>query len=291
MDRREALHIIAAEALQGQLAFPSHVQVALRVREVLDNPDCHIDEYSILVETEPVLSARVVAIANAARNASAKTLTDVRSAVVRIGMGTMRALAVAEVARHFANMPARPQDRVISMKLWSHSVHVAALAHVLAGKVTRQNPDTALFAGIVHELGALYLIYRARDFPCLLESRLRKAPSDALQGQSKKDSDMEESEHGVSRAIMQALAIPNAVVQVIEELWKGCMTLPPVTLGDTLLLADELAPIQSPLQRRLAGASPRNAIDVDTIIGAETLNQILERSAADVSSLAMALNS
>ena len=291
MDRREALHIIADQALQGQLTFPSHVKVALRVREILENPDCHIDEYSILVETEPVLSARVVAMANVARNASASIIRNARAAVMRIGAGTMRALAIAEVARHFANMPARPQDRVVSMKLWSHCVHVAALAHVLARKVTLQDPDTALFAGIVHELGGLYLIYRAKDYPCLMEGRLPKAPTDALQGQNKRDTAMEDGELGVSRAIMQALAIPDAVVEVIEDLWKDCMTLPPTTLGDTLLLADELAPIQSPLGRRLAGAAPHIPIDVEPLIGEETLNQILKRSATDISSVAMALNS
>jgi HD-like signal output (HDOD) protein len=292
MDRREALHIIAGEASEGKLTFPTHLQVALRVREVLDDPDCHTDEYAVLVETDPVLSARVVAMANAASNASGKFITDARSAIARIGVGTMRALAVAEVARHMANSPARPQDRLLATKVWSHSVHVAALAQILAGRVTRQNPDTALFAGIVHELGGLYLLCRAKDYPCLLESPVPKPASDGLQGQSKSNSVMDdEGEQAVARAIMQALAIPEQVIAVIDDLWKGCMTMPPSTLGDTLLLADELAPVPSPLHRSSTVADSRDAIDVDIVIGAETLSEILQRSAADVSALAMALNS
>jgi hypothetical protein len=38
--------------------------------------------------------------------------------------------------------------------------------------VTRQDPETALFAGLIHEVGALYLISRANDYPVLLANEL-----------------------------------------------------------------------------------------------------------------------
>ena len=44
-----------------------------------------------------------------------------------------------------------------------------ALAWSLARHVTGVNPDTALFAGIIHEVGGFYLLSRADEFPGLLD--------------------------------------------------------------------------------------------------------------------------
>jgi HD-like signal output (HDOD) protein len=293
MEKREALQIISTEAAQGKLTFPAHAQVALRVREVLDDPDCHTEEIARLVNADPMLSARVVAMGNAsAINPSGKSITDTRSAIARIGLAAMRALVVAEIAKKLANMPARSEDRALSAQLWTHSVHVAALAHVLARRVTKQSPDTAMFAGIVHELGGLYILFRAQDFPCLLDREPLPQASGTESDEGEDEGPCEdEGEGAVGRAIMKALAIPEPVTRVIEDLWKGYLTLPPSTLGDTLLLADELAAVQSPLRQRLIGATSSNAVNIDMAIGEEMLSEIMQESATQVTSLIEGLNS
>ncbi|MFN0316277.1 MAG: HDOD domain-containing protein [Burkholderiales bacterium] len=291
MDKRQALQTIATEAAGGKLVFPSQVKVALRVREVLDDPDCHVDAVARLVKADPVLSARVVAMANSAINPQGKAITDVRSAITRIGLVTMRTLAAAEVARQMAGMSARPQDRVLATQLWTHTVHMAALAHVLAKRVTKQNAETAMFAGIVHELGGLYLLSRAQDFPCLLESE----PVEQASGAEQDDGDAEgpnegEGEGDVGRAVLRALSVPQPVLTAIEDLWKGYLAMPPTTLGDTLLLADELAPVQSPLRQRLNSERSGKVGEIDMVIGQDMLSDILQESAQDVASLVRALN-
>ena len=64
MDRIEALKTIAAQAASGDLVFPTGVDVALKIQRTLDDPDCHIDAAARLVLGEPLLAARVVALAN-----------------------------------------------------------------------------------------------------------------------------------------------------------------------------------------------------------------------------------
>lgn len=291
MDKREALRTIAAEAARVIPTFPSHVQVALRVSEVSADLDCDIDAVARLVKGEPLLSARVVAMANSAAltNTSGKRITDPRSAITRIGVGAMRTLAVAEVARYLANVTARPEDRVLAAQLLTHSMHVGVLAHVLSKRVTQQNAETAMFAGIVHELGGLYLIFRAKDFPCLLESHPREEASGAEQdnGDAQGPSE-EEGEGDIGRAMMKALSVPEPVMIAIEDLWEGYLAMPPDTLGDTLLLANELAPVQSPLQQRFNTERPKPG-NIDMVIGEDMLSEILQESAVDVASLIKAL--
>ena len=59
----------------------------------------------------------------------------------------------------------------LTRKLWEHSLHSAAAAYVLAKRMTRINPDEAKLAGVVHDLGAFYMLYRALQYP-----ELRKRP-------------------------------------------------------------------------------------------------------------------
>lgn len=276
MDRIEALKIITTEAARGDLTFPTGLDVTLKIQRALDDPDCHIDVAARLVIGEPLLAARVVAIANSvAYNRSGQKITDVRNAVSRIGLRTLRTLATALATRQMAGTPSDPAVRSIAARLWEHTAHVAALAHVIARHVTHQDPETALFAGLVHEVGGFYLISRAKDFPGLLEGD----PGDWA----------EHAEAEIGRAILTRLAVPDSVMQAIEAQWEGYLALPPVSLGDTLLLANELAPVTSPLYEvsgiRNAGSAPI----IDSVIDEQTLSSILTESAAEVESLTAAL--
>jgi len=275
MERYQILCKIAAELERGEVSFPTHAQVALKLQRALGDPDCHVDEATRLIKAEPLLAAKVVAVANStAFNASSRAITDVRTAVLRLGFRYLRSLASAVVTRQLA-VTSSASDRAMAAQLWEHTAHVAALAHVIARKVTHLDPETAMFAGIVHEVGAFYLLSRAGEYPGLLDEDFSAWT--------------ETGEADVGRAVLQALSVPPAVVDAIEVCWQGFLALPPVTLGDTLLLADELAPVESPL-RDLDG-TPRQgmAASIDMLIGEETLSEIMRESANDVRSLTAAL--
>ncbi len=279
MDRREALRIIAAEAGRGELNFPTSVEVALGVQRALDDPDCHLEAAARLVRSEPLLSARVVALANSvAFNRSGRPITDVRIAVSRLGFRMIRALAAAVVARQMAGVSSDPAHRLLAERLWQHTAHVAAPSHVLARKVTRLDPETAMFAGIVHEVGGFYLLSRLRDFPCLFGGRA---------GVAIEDGEEPAGEAEIGRAVLRVLSVPGVVVAAIEALWAGAPALPPASLGDTLLLADWLSPVKSPLQAAADRAAAPEAIDL--VIGREALAGILEDSAEEVDSMIVAL--
>jgi HD-like signal output (HDOD) protein len=275
MERYKIFKRIGGEVDRGEMTFPTSAMVALKLRSALDDPDCHVDDATRLIRAEPLLSAKVVALANSsAFNASGRAITDVRTAVSRLGFRSLHSLATGVVARQLADTPSAG-NQSLATRLWEHTAHVAALAHVIARRVTHLDPETAMFAAMVHEVGGFYLISRLKDYPRLLDEDLLAW------------TDTGEAEIG--RAVLKVLAVPQPVVDAIEVCWQGFLAMPPTTLGDTLLLADELAPVESPL-RRMAGV-PREgmAASIDMLIGQETLRKIVSESAADVSSLTTAL--
>ncbi len=276
VDVRSALDSIANAAASGDVVFSTHAEVAVRVQRMLDDPDCAVDRLAKLISTEPLLYAKVISVANAiAYNPGGNSVSDVKSAITRLGFTTLRGLAASVIVRQLTAQSKSAEQRALAATLWEHTANVAALARVIARRITRQNPDTAFFAGIVHEVGSFYLIARANAYPGLLAADLEPWHEE---GQAK-----------VGRAVLNALELPVAVLDAIEVMWSGYLALPAASLGDTLLLADELSPIESPIDT-LAGMS-RKGMDVELEMQFDdaTLSRIMVESAAEVASLSAAL--
>lgn len=276
MDRLEAFRSIAAQATAGDLVFPTNVNASLKIQQALNDPDCHLDEAGKLVMGEPLLSARTVAMANSvAYNRSGNEITNVRTAVARLGFRTLHSLVAAVVVRQIGSKLADPVLRAKVSQLWEHTAHVAALAHVIARRVTHLDPETALFAGIVHEVGGFYLLSRAEEYPGLLEGE--------------PEAWVEYGEKIIGRAVLKKLGVPQPVMDAAESLWYGYRAIPPETLGDTLVLANDLSPVPSPLHQPPGATTPASATTIDFVVGEGTLQSILEESDEEVRTLTAAL--
>jgi len=267
VNKLEAFGYIAAQAVRGEITFPTSVNAVLRLQQALDNPDCHIDEAIRLVLAEPQLAARTVAMANTAAfgGSASMPVTNVRTAVTRIGYRRLQALVASLVVRQFGNRIKDPQLRAKAEQLWEHTTHMAAIAYSLARRVTGVNPDTALFAGIVHEVGAFYLLARADEFPGLLDD-------DA-------DNWGALCEDVVSAEVMKKLSIPPAVSDAIADMRGGWLNMPPGTLLDTLLMANQYAPVPSPLDSRREPLPPHDENAIDFVFDEVTLAEILSEAA------------
>ena len=277
MNRLETFGLIAAQAERGEIIFPTSVNAALRLQLALDDPECHIENAIKLVLGEPQLAARTVALANPAafnRNGEA-TVTNVRAAVMRIGYRSLQMLVASLVVRQFGSRIVNPLVRAKAEQLWQHTAHVAALAKVFALRFTLVNPDTALFAAIVHEVGGFYLLSRADEFPGLLDAD----PENWIQL----------CEEVVSREVMRKLAIPDTVMDAIQNLRSSLMGIPPTSLLDTLLLANQFAPVQSPLAQQAAAMPAHEETALDFVLDRATLDSVLHEAADEFQRLSAAL--
>lgn len=269
---------IAAEAEHGKPVFPTHVEIGLRIKRALDDPNCSINSVATLIQAEPLLSARAVAMANSVvYNRSGREVTDVRQAVSRLGFRTLRTLTMALVVKQISCQPTDPALQTKAQQLWKHTAHVAALCQVIARRVTFQDPDTAMFVGILHEVSGFYLLARAKEYPELVGENL-----DSWQGSG---------EALVGASLLKVLEVPEMVSAAIIEYWQGYLAIPPASLGDTLLLAESLAPVASSLywspEEDMAVQAGKPLLDFQ--LDEETLGDILSESAEDVQSLIGAL--
>ncbi len=161
---------LAAELSGGKVDLPSFPDIVPRVRQALADDSATPEKIVRVVSSEPALAAKLLQIANsAALNFSGKAVTDLRTAVARLGFNMVRTAAIA-----FAMSQLKKADALQGLEkpldaLWRRSAAVAAMSHVLARRFSRVNPDTALLAGLLHGIGELYILTRAKRHPQLFD--------------------------------------------------------------------------------------------------------------------------
>jgi HD-like signal output (HDOD) protein len=162
---------LAAELSGGNLDLPSFPEIAIRVRRVLSDPNSSVDQVVRVVGSEPALAARLLRISNSASlNRSGRAVTDLRTAINRIGYNMVRSAAIS-----FSMAQIRKSNKLAGLEhhlndLWQRSTVVAAFAYVLARNCTKVNPDEAMLTGMMHGIGKLYVLTRVIDHPELFAS-------------------------------------------------------------------------------------------------------------------------
>ena len=162
---------LAAELSRGNVDLPSFPEIAIRVRRVLSDPKSSVDQVVRVVGSEPALAGRLLRIANSASlNRSGRPVTDLRTAINRIGYNMVRSASIS-----FSMAQIRKSNKLAGLEhhlndLWERSTAVAAFAYVLAKKCTKVNPDEAMLTGMMHGIGKLYVLTRVIDHPELFAS-------------------------------------------------------------------------------------------------------------------------
>lgn len=162
----EFVRDLARALADGDIRLPSYPQVALRLQQLLADEDTDADQLVRVLGAEPVLAARIVAMAgSAALNPAGRTVADLRTAIVLLGHDALRTTTAA-----YAMAQIRQADEYRSIAsavadLWRESAQRAAMSFVLARHAGAFRPDTAMLAGILAGIGKLYLLARASHYP------------------------------------------------------------------------------------------------------------------------------
>jgi HD-like signal output (HDOD) protein len=168
-DSARLIAALEVELAGEKIDLPSFPDVAMRVRKALTNDQVAVEQVVRVVSAEPALAARLMQLANsAALNPSGKRLTELRTAISRIGFNMARSATIAFAMSQLRRAEAYKGLEVPLTELWQNSAHIAAVSHAIAKRFTSLNPDTALLAGLLHGVGKLYLLARVARYPGLL---------------------------------------------------------------------------------------------------------------------------
>ncbi len=162
---------LAGELNKGELDLPSFPDVALRVRNALEDEDCTVDTIARVVGSEPALAANLIKMSNSAlmRRGDIE-VKDLRTAINRLGRDNVRNASMSLAVQNMLSGDLSSRMKKQLDDLWKHSVRVAAVAYAVTKELTDLNPDEALLAGLLHDIGKLYILTRAEKHPELFEN-------------------------------------------------------------------------------------------------------------------------
>lgn len=146
----ELRELLADPALQAAIArvgtLPPPPRLYIELTQLLADPETDAGDIAETISQDPVTAAKVLRLCNSAYFSAGRVVTDVRTAVVRLGQETVRRLVLATEA--FGNAPG-DADRE---GLQDRALRTSTLAaQVLPGT----SADLAATAGLLAEVGRL----------------------------------------------------------------------------------------------------------------------------------------
>ncbi|MDR3213063.1 MAG: HDOD domain-containing protein [Azoarcus sp.] len=245
---------IETELDAGRLNFPTSMDISLRIKQLADDPDSSIDDIVTVVRAEPVLSAKVIRMANAMLlNPYGAHITSIGNAVKRIGLAALRCLAFAVAAEQLIQDHRSPQLRKIASQLWRHSADVASWAYAFSHYLRTVNPDTAMLAGMMVDIGQFFLLARVSNYPALENNLERFAEFVSVWNDP------------ISRSVLEAFELPDDIVDALDHSGPYSGDWPPETLHDIVRVATLAARERNPFDelRKIAAGTESDAEGID----------------------------
>ena len=143
---------------QQPLDIPVFHSVALKLTVMIPDPFCEIDDIVRVINEDQALSAQVLKMANSSAYMGLVKAETIKASALRLGMRQITALAMtaSQQSLHISN------NAVVSgvmNELWGHSMACASGAWWVAQNTGHHGIlDHAYLAGLLHDIGKLYLL-------------------------------------------------------------------------------------------------------------------------------------
>ena len=153
----------------GHLQLPTLPEVALRVRDVVDDENANASQIADIIAQDAALSARLLQVANSPLYRGRQEIDRLSMVIARLGSKLVRNLVTSQVMKQMFQATNDMVDQRLR-SVWEHSVQVAAISRALASRAPGIEPDQAMLAGLLHDVGTLPILYRAEERDELLDT-------------------------------------------------------------------------------------------------------------------------
>jgi len=219
-----------AHDLSGDVNFPICMDAAILVRDTLKDPLVSIERVVQVVSVEPLISSKLLRLANSVSyNPSGKSVTELATAIARLGFEVVRTTSLAVTLDQMLKSRNLANYDKIAKQAWEHSITVAAIARVLARRLGRISPDDAMLAGLVHDIGIFYLLYRAAEYPEYRDNE--PAMVELLVGWHE----------SIGESLLEILGLPEQITLAVRDHDQPRTIETPCTVSDVLYFANLLA--------------------------------------------------
>lgn len=163
---------------RNELVLPAMPAWASKVQRMLDDFNVSAGQIVTAISADPAFVAQLIRTANSAAYSGKPKVTNVSAAVTRLGYKMLRNLIVSITMARLSVIN-QPFLKKHLSAFWDHSREVAATSYVLAKSQKHLNPDQAMLAGLIHDIGRLPLFMHIENRSlavddAMLETIIRK---------------------------------------------------------------------------------------------------------------------
>ncbi len=146
-----------------ELNIPSLPDVAIKLRNAMQD-EASIADVVKIIQHDPVFSAKLIGLANCPLYHSAAPVKSCHEAVTRIGLNATRNLVIGlSINRIFKTNS--PVIKKYLDEIWKESLSISIISFVLASITKQANPEEALLAGLICNIGSIPFFSFAANFP------------------------------------------------------------------------------------------------------------------------------
>ena len=232
-----------AQDLSGEVVFPTSLDLAIKMRNTFKKSDLTLEELKQIVEMEPIIASKLMRLADASSfKTTGEPYTDLYAAIERLGLEKARAASLAVAMDQIMKSKNLAAFDTYAKLNWEHSIRCAVLARALAhhigrisyldshGHISQIDPEEAMLAGLVHDIGVFYLFYRASQY-----SEYRDDPQlliELVLGWHE----------AIGESVLSALGFPEKIIEAVRDHdYPRIMDREPHNLNDIVYVANLLA--------------------------------------------------
>ncbi|PWB33306.1 histidine kinase [Pseudomonas sp. SDI] len=163
--------MVAAQLLAAidndDLVLPTLPEVALSIREAAEDTEISVSALSKVIGRDAALAARLIKVVNSPLLRAATEVTDLQTAITRLGINYSCNLAIGLVIEQIFHA----RSEVVEQKMreiWATSLEIAGISYELCMRFTQLKPDQGALAGLVHQIGVLPILTYAEEHNELL---------------------------------------------------------------------------------------------------------------------------
>jgi putative nucleotidyltransferase with HDIG domain len=132
--------------------LPTLPHVAARALALLGNPLCTAAQIEAVVRTDISLAQRILRMSNSVMFGGASRITDIKSAVVRLGFNRIKNLVLIAATK---DVMAKAGN--LSQDLWRHSLGVALCTSLVLEAMGKKANDDIFLGGLFHDVGKVLI--------------------------------------------------------------------------------------------------------------------------------------
>lgn len=146
-----------------KISIPMLPDIAVQLRKAIIQ-DLPIGRLVDIVQLDASIASKLVQVANCPLFLAKEPVSNCRDAIIRLGLNATRDLVISLSIKHLVNCRHKEIHRRWK-DLWLQSTHLSCLSFVLATETRFVNPEEALLAGLIADIGMIPLLQFADHFP------------------------------------------------------------------------------------------------------------------------------